>query len=112
MTTGEGMQRLSNLIIGERGFSTRTAYERLLQEENKKIADTKGESSDNGTGKQFWRKFWRLTVHNKSKIFMWRHYYDAVPVDSNLRRRMCLADAKCVVCGLKEESSTHLFLQC
>jgi len=38
---------------------------------------------------------------------------DKVPTKTNLKRRgVQLSDVTCVLCGLEEETNTHLFLTC
>lgn len=40
------------------------------------------------------------------------HVYNALPTNVNLRRRGGEIDVICVVCGEKEESVDHLFMNC
>ncbi|KAL9683613.1 hypothetical protein QQ045_015436 [Rhodiola kirilowii] len=101
-----------DFLRGDGEFSTRAAYKILLAEENKREAEVYGESSDKKKVKLFWKRFWRIKVQNKAKVFMWRLFHNAVPVAANLIRRGCRVDSNCVVCGARWEDSIHVFLNC
>ncbi|KAL9676551.1 hypothetical protein QQ045_004765 [Rhodiola kirilowii] len=57
-----------------------------------------------------WKKSWRTNLPDRIKILTWRLYHDALPVAENLRRRGCNLDFCC--CGLKQETSLYLFVDC
>ncbi|KAL9664501.1 hypothetical protein QQ045_019904 [Rhodiola kirilowii] len=102
----------SVLLNSDGALSTKRAYDILLYEAKKEVADQVGESSSNEHVKSFWRRFWRVKSQNKAKIFMWKLYHNAIPVMANLSNRGCNVETRCVVCGFKEESTVHLFLRC
>jgi len=60
-------------------------------------------------------KLWKSPAPSKVIAFSWMLLLDHIPTRSNLAFRRVLAageDHSCVLCGLGEESTTHLFLQC
>ncbi|KAL9666219.1 hypothetical protein QQ045_000543 [Rhodiola kirilowii] len=93
-------------------FSAKAAYDILLLEENRRESDRQGESSDNSKIKQFWKRFWRIKAQRKAKIFMWKLFFNAVPVSANLISRGCRVDPKCRICGAGIEDGVHVFLNC
>ena len=60
----------------------------------------------------FWKKFWTLKFWPKWKFFYWKLANGALATRVNLRNRNILSEAPCPLCGLNEESVTHLFKDC
>lgn len=93
-------------------FSVKSAYLSLKHEQNGKVLDLHGESSDKTKITQFWKKVRRVKVQDKVKIFIWRLYHNLLPVAVNLRNRGCEVILRCWFCHFLEESSAHVFLKC
>ena len=59
-----------------------------------------------------WQKVWKLRIHERLKMMLWRVSSNLLPTMDNLEQRMGIADTVCVCCNGKEESVVHLFFQC
>ena len=59
-----------------------------------------------------WQKLWKLKLHERLKIFVWRIGSNTLPTRLNVAKRTGFRDTTCPLCGNKEESYAHLFLQC
>jgi hypothetical protein len=58
---------------------------------------------------------WRSPAPSKIVAFSWMALMDRIPSKANLRRRNILAPGEpciCVLCGQREETTSHLFLHC
>lgn len=57
---------------------------------------------------------WRLSCHNKRKVFFWLLLNDRLSTRELLKQRnMVLIDYNCILCNLgTEESLVHMFLAC
>ncbi|CAM8920557.1 unnamed protein product [Rhodiola kirilowii] len=92
-------------------FSVKGAY--LCAREMERIRNPpEGEQSDPREVQRFWKSFWRLKVPNKIKNFGWRLYHDSLPTMANLEKRGVDVLNKCCLCGIRGESSIHLFKNC
>ena len=58
------------------------------------------------------RKFWKLKVPNKVKIFGWRACHNALPTGQNLLKRRVLDVATCEMCTLTAEDCIHALWEC
>ncbi len=59
-----------------------------------------------------WDGLWKLKLHERQKIFMWRLGSNILPTKLNLAIRLGHGDPMCPLCGIEEESYSHLFLHC
>ncbi len=59
-----------------------------------------------------WHGLWKLKLHERLKIFLWRLGSNALLTKVNLAHRIGIGDQKCPLCGEAEETYQHLFLQC
>ena len=59
-----------------------------------------------------WQGLWKLKLHERLKIFIWRLGSNALPTKVNLAHHIGLGDLMCTLCGESEEPFSHLFLQC
>uniref|UniRef100_A0A2N9HV68 Reverse transcriptase domain-containing protein n=1 Tax=Fagus sylvatica TaxID=28930 RepID=A0A2N9HV68_FAGSY len=59
-----------------------------------------------------WHGLWKLKLHKRLKIFLWRLGSNALLTKVNLAHRIGIGDQKCPLCGEAEETYQHLFLQC
>jgi hypothetical protein len=59
-------------------------------------------------------KVWKCGAPSKVCAFAWQALLDRIPSKENLRKRHILQPPQsvCVLCGLMEESTVHLFLHC
>uniref|UniRef100_A0A7N2R3V3 RNase H type-1 domain-containing protein n=1 Tax=Quercus lobata TaxID=97700 RepID=A0A7N2R3V3_QUELO len=54
--------------------------------------DNWAESSSGVVGQSVWKKFWKLKIPNKVKVFGWRACHNALPTGQNLMKRGVLED--------------------
>ncbi|CAM8971158.1 unnamed protein product [Rhodiola kirilowii] len=92
-------------------FSVKSAYELIMQLEDKKKGE-EGEQSDASGIVRFWKRVWACKVPNKIKILCWRAYYNSLPDALNLRRRGIHMSFCCKLCGYKMESAIHVLKDC
>jgi len=59
-----------------------------------------------------WQKVWKLRIHERLKMMLWRVNSNLLPTMDNLEQRMGIADTVCVCCNGEKESVVHLFFQC
>ncbi|CAI9111120.1 OLC1v1011261C1 [Oldenlandia corymbosa var. corymbosa] len=59
-----------------------------------------------------WKKLWTADVPERIKLFLWRALSEACPTLQVLTRRGFSPAGLCVRCGLKEESISHMLLDC
>ncbi|KAL9659236.1 hypothetical protein QQ045_018715 [Rhodiola kirilowii] len=93
-------------------LSVRKVYSVLLEKRQQEETNIRGDTSDKSRIRNFWRKVWRIKAQEKVKIFIWRLFNNALPSAMNLFRRGCAVDTKCIRCGYKFETNTHIFLEC
>ena len=59
-----------------------------------------------------WNCFWKLKMHDRLKIFLWRIGSNSLPTKLNIAKRLRSGDTLCPCCNLEEESIIHLFFKC
>ena len=59
-----------------------------------------------------WKSFWKLRIHERYKILIWRIGNGILPTKLNIALRLGFSDNLCPLCKLEEESIDHLFLKC
>ena len=59
-----------------------------------------------------WAEFWKLKVHERLKILVWKIGNNALPTNLNIAYRMGTGDNMCPLCHDDSESSVPLFFQC
>ncbi|KAL9687678.1 hypothetical protein QQ045_032085 [Rhodiola kirilowii] len=106
------VQRLEAMKGAGDRIRVRDVYDVLLSIRRTTTRNVRGESSDMESKRTFWKKFWRVKVQPKVKVFMWRVYHNALPTADNLSRRGCQAGAVCRVCGKEVETVYHVILYC
>ncbi|XP_058776904.1 uncharacterized protein LOC131651249 [Vicia villosa] len=88
-------------------YSVRSAYHSLQNElMNKKLGPS------NAFACQLWKKVWHVSLHPRVKSFLWRLGKDILPTKTNLLKKGIKIDTACSFCGVNEESTKHLFLEC
>lgn len=59
-----------------------------------------------------WKKLWNNPLHERLKMFIWRLANEVLLTKSILGQRVGCRDLLCSLCGLEEETTTHLFRDC
>ena len=84
-------------------YTVKAGYQKLCQEANSSAAS----SSDSSRQSAFWKRIWKLHVPNKTKLFLWKVCYNALPTKVNLKKRKILDEAKCGACLLDQETTLY-----
>ncbi|KAF4382663.1 hypothetical protein F8388_015491 [Cannabis sativa] len=58
-----------------------------------------------------WKEIWKVPVHERVKLFLWKVCKDILPCGSRLRT-VFGNDSHCVLCSDGEDSIPHLFFHC
>ena len=56
-----------------------------------------------------WKKLWRLKIHERTEMFLWRLGNNVLPSKNNLARRLGITDTTCPLCNAALESKRHIF---
>ena len=94
--------------LGEEVFTVNSLYGKLEEEGRDEIAVSEDE-------KYVFRNIWKAGVPSKMTALVWKALLDRIPTRVNLEIRRCLPPdigSNCVWCGLKPESTSHIFLHC
>ncbi|KAF3439908.1 hypothetical protein FNV43_RR18186 [Rhamnella rubrinervis] len=59
-----------------------------------------------------WKDLWKMKIHERLKMFMWRVLSGCLPTRARLATMLRLNDASYVLCGNGVESTAHLFCHC
>ena len=59
-----------------------------------------------------WKKLWRLKIHERVKMFLWRLGNNVPPLKFNLARRLGITDTNCPLCKDVSKNERHLFFDC
>jgi hypothetical protein len=89
-------------------FSVKSAYYLQKEIESRGLA----ESSSMGVRSPVWKQIWGLKIPNAEKNFLWRACHESLPTRQNLYRRKIVEDSSCPICGLEEETASHIIWQC
>jgi hypothetical protein len=74
-----------------------------------KVSQKHREVVDNAV---MWQKLWKIKIHERVKMLVWRIGVNILPTKENLAQRLGLEDKECSLCHEEIESCTHLFFQC
>lgn len=55
---------------------------------------------------------WKLSIPHKIKVFMWKGFYNVIPVSEKLIKRKIPIDPSCKLCNYDFESTFHVLFQC
>jgi len=59
------------------------------------------------------KKFWKVKVVPSALVTVWRVLEDKLATKANLEKRgITVVSFMCSLCGVEEETSTHLFFEC
>ncbi|KAK3211629.1 hypothetical protein Dsin_016335 [Dipteronia sinensis] len=72
----------------------------------------KESSSDLGSNYRWWNALWNLNIPPKSKIFIWRAYFDTLPSFLNLWKMKVVGVFTCIRCGAALEFVAHSLFWC
>lgn len=64
---------------------------------------------------EVWKKLWKLRMHERLKLLLWRVYCDILPTKGKIASRIGVEvgeENRCSLCGGESETSHHLFLRC
>uniref|UniRef100_A0A2N9GB01 Reverse transcriptase domain-containing protein n=1 Tax=Fagus sylvatica TaxID=28930 RepID=A0A2N9GB01_FAGSY len=64
------------------------------------------------SGSNIWSKLWKLNLHERSKMFIWRLGSGVLPTNLNFFLRVGHGNPKCPLCLTEDESIEHLFFKC
>ena len=56
-----------------------------------------------------WKPFWKLQLHERLKMLVWRIANDILPTNLNFCMRVGFGNPICPLCHSEEESALHLF---
>ena len=85
-------------VKGSKGvFSGKSAY--LANQVTPLISNLSG----------LWPKVWKIKIHERLKMFLWRLGSNALPTRKMMAQRTGNKDNLCHLCGEAEESNVHLF---
>ena len=59
-----------------------------------------------------WPSLWKLRMHERLKVFLWRLVSNALPTNLCINQKTGVGDPICPLCGKKDESYSHIFLKC
>jgi hypothetical protein len=61
-----------------------------------------------------WKLFWKLNLHDRLKLFLWKIAWDIVPSKSRLNVIFPIpaSNLVCPLCNVGEDSLSHLFFNC
>ena len=81
-------------------FSTKSAYR--VSQEHKVLVNNDVQ----------WQSLWKLKLHDRTKMLLWRIGVGILPTKENLAHRIVLEDINCSLCQEDTKSRVHLFAQC
>jgi hypothetical protein len=59
-----------------------------------------------------WKALWKLNMHDRLKIFIWRVASGILPTKMNLVQKLGVGNSLCPLCLNADESLDHLFFKC
>ena len=89
-------------------FNTSSAYKLLAAP----TSTDRASSSNQDYQRSFWKGIWKLQIPNKIKHFIWRVCNNALPTNSNLKRRHIIDLDLCDLCKDALEDSLHALCFC
>ncbi|KAF3444745.1 hypothetical protein FNV43_RR14438 [Rhamnella rubrinervis] len=64
------------------------------------------------TSDDIWDRLWKLRIHERLKIFLWRLLSGVLPTNQKIFLKTGKGVPECPLCGAEEESDFHLFKVC
>jgi ribonuclease HI len=81
-------------------FSAKSAYKMCQENSSSQPQDP------------LWKNLWKLKVHDRVKMLLWRIASNVLPTKDNLDQRLGVSDTACPLCNEAKETIIHLFLEC
>lgn len=91
-----------------RDFSVRSAYH--MEMELVALSNCSGLGQE--TKSTAWKICWKLRVPNVAKMFLWKAFNNLLPTKSNMSKKGVTKDNLCPICGLEEETVSHILWDC
>ncbi|KAG5542399.1 hypothetical protein RHGRI_022065 [Rhododendron griersonianum] len=94
-------------------FSVKSGYviaKEMVQ--NRRTTCSSGQASGLEEDADMWKRIWQMRAPAKIKMFLWRCLHNIVPVNRVLTQRQLPVDPICPLCGLEEETPSHMLLSC
>jgi len=71
-----------------------------------------GESSSASQSNPYWQHLWKIKVPRSVTLFLWRACNEILPTNKNLFKRKVVPAPVCPLCGVDEESTSHVLWRC
>ncbi|KAL5550571.1 hypothetical protein UlMin_000747 [Ulmus minor] len=69
-------------------------------------------SSSTSSITHWWKKFWRLRIPSKIRIFLWKAYHNWIPSSVNLVRHGVPSKNRCLICNEADDTTLHALWGC
>ncbi|OMO90314.1 hypothetical protein COLO4_19245 [Corchorus olitorius] len=90
-------------------YTVKSGYAVYKKNEGRRIVIDKT-SSFHTIDPKIWKVIRRIDCPNKIRNFLWRVCNNCLATDVNLKRRHCVSNVVCGLCGEEEETNEHLSL--
>ncbi|XP_071902573.1 uncharacterized protein [Coffea arabica] len=95
-------------------YTVKTGYANVVQERSNEMRrDRIGEETSWEIRKHsFWKRFWKLNLKHKLKLFIWRSLQNSLATKETIYNRTGKGDRICSGCGEDVETMEHMFFKC
>ncbi|KAL5567268.1 hypothetical protein UlMin_030432 [Ulmus minor] len=69
-------------------------------------------SSSTSSISYWWKKFWRLRIPSKIRIFLWKAFHNWIPSSVNLVKHGVPSQNKCSICNEADDTTLHALWGC
>ncbi|KAL5543298.1 hypothetical protein UlMin_011008 [Ulmus minor] len=69
-------------------------------------------SSSTSSLNSWWKRFWRLRVPSKIRIFIWKAFYNWIPSSVNLANHGVPTQKRCLICNEADDTTLHALWGC
>ncbi|KAL5556985.1 hypothetical protein UlMin_039221 [Ulmus minor] len=69
-------------------------------------------SSSTSSHTSWWKRFWRLRIPSKIRIFLWKAYHNWVPSLVNLAKHGVPTQKRCPICNETDDTTLHALWGC
>ncbi|KAL0402832.1 UNVERIFIED_CONTAM: LINE-1 retrotransposable element O protein [Sesamum radiatum] len=83
-------------------FTAKAAFQSIQQSKGKVLPEDETIGS----------RIWKLDLHNRLKLFIWRTLFDTLPTKGKLAQSFQISDPECLFCNSQVETAHHVFLCC
>jgi hypothetical protein len=92
-------------------FTVKSAYRLGLSKQMQQ--QDRGASSARPDGaRPVWRTIWKCPVPPKVKMLAWKIFSNALATQQSMLRRLMITNGTCMICGIEEEDTFHVFMRC